>query len=129
MAVRASCLAAKASVEKVARIELEPGLGGVDVEHASGHRFREVRREREAISRPIEDEVVVVASRAAQLLIIGIDAASNRRRQAKIERRTGHRGDRAGRHQLTVYRRELRGMDGELVRQYVIRETAGEIPV
>src|SRR5688500_1161928 len=129
MAVRASRLAAKASVEKVARIELEAGFGGVDVEHAASHRFREARREREAISRPIEDEVVVVASRAAKLLVIGIDATSNRRRKAKIERRTGHRSDRASRHQLAVYRRKLRGMNGELVRQHVIRETPGEIPV
>src|SRR5216117_3632798 len=67
----------------------------------------------------VDHPIVVVAAPEPELLMLVVDARSNRSCSAKIERRSRHRGDLAGRNQRRVNRRKRRRVERQNVIEYV----------
>src|SRR5438045_2544814 len=82
--IREAARAEQASIEKIARVELDPGLGRLDVEDAAAARVDESGRRVERAGwrsrRHVEDPVVVVAASQQQLRVAATDPSADRRR-------------------------------------------------
>ena len=74
-----------------------------------------------------EHEVVVVAAHEVKLLVVCAEALPDGVRAAEVERRALHFGEFAGRNRLGIDRREVLGMNRQLVVQNVAR-AAREAP-
>src|SRR5438034_8743942 len=128
-AVHVPGLARDRAVEEIARVELQPRLSRRDVERAPARRLLEARRMQEAVAIPIEDPVVIVAGREAQLLVAGIDARADRRGVPEIERRAVDGCEIARGDQRRAYRREPIGVDRQAVAEDVAVALAREVEV
>src|SRR6185437_1144429 len=110
------------AVDPVARIELESGLRGVDVEGAAASRIDETGGERRhdwfAFS---EDEVVVVAAGDAKLVVRHANPRANALRRREIERRACDTAYCASRNERLIDRRHLAGGDRQLVVENLAR--------
>ena len=85
------------SVERVARVHLEAGLGRRELEAEAARRVVEPGRRREGeASLAVEHEVVVVASGRGKLAERVADPGSDGRRRREVQRRPGDEGDLAG---------------------------------
>ena len=85
-AVNLAALSVHGAVEEVPGVELHPGLRGQDLHHAAGFRFRDARRERQAVAGAVEHKVVIVALPEFDLLVVRIDTRPDLRRLAEVER-------------------------------------------
>src|SRR5260370_7360284 len=103
------------AVEEVARIERQPGFRGADLERTPAGGLEDARRERQAGSRTIQYEIVVVARAVPELGVVLLDPRPERGRAAEVERRPRDRCDRAGRDERRVDRRETIRVDLELM--------------
>ncbi len=89
------------AVQEVTAVDLEPGLGGLDLERTAASMLHEPRGEHEAgCPAPIEHEVVVVSAGKPELLVVGVDPRADGRCSSEVERRAGNRGDLTRRQQL-----------------------------
>src|SRR5881628_1197987 len=99
VSVDAPALSFNIPIEKVAGIELHSRLCRADVEPAAARWILEPRRMHErppprAIA--VDHPIVVVAAPEPELLMLVVDARSNRGCPAKIEGRSRHRSDLPG---------------------------------
>src|SRR4051812_28153061 len=116
--------------ETIRRIQLQPRLGGVDLQHSTGHRLVQPRREHGIRSAAaLQYEVVIVAAGEANLFVIRRDTLSDRVRLAKVERRPRDRAQLAGGNECTVGWREPRRIQGQAMAEDVPAVVAGEIEV
>ena len=91
------------AIEKIAGIELYPGLIGEYLQDASCRRFVGLCRQLNFLSTAVEHPILIVPVCQLQLLIVGIDARSNHSRLEEVERRTRHRRQLAGGNQIRIY--------------------------
>src|SRR6185437_7313724 len=95
--VDAPALSFERPIEKVAGIKLHSRLCRADVEPAAAHGILEPRRMHQRVrSIPIDHPIVVVAAPKPELLVLVVDARSNRGCSPEIERRSRHAGDLTG---------------------------------
>ena len=118
LAVLPAARADERAVEEVAGVELDPGLGRSRSSARGRSPGRAAARPGAARRRagPVEHPVVVVAAAEHELLVVARGAARRSRASvAEVERRAGHRVDRAGRDQGRVDRRVAVGVELQLV--------------
>src|ERR1041385_8948638 len=102
---RPSPLPGGPSAERVAREELDAGLGGEDLEPPPALRLEQPRREGKAGGGvPVEDEVVIVPTGASELLVGRADPRADPRGAPEIERCAGHGAEHAGGSERRVHR-------------------------
>ena len=114
-AVNLATLPVDCAIEEVPGVELHPGLRGQDLHHAAGFRLRDARRKRQAVSGAVDYKVVIVALSEFQLLVVRIDARTDRCRLAKVERGALDLPEFAGGNQCGVNRSKPVGVDHNLV--------------
>ena len=89
--------AGDAAVEKIAGVELQARLGCEDVQRSPRRWLHDPRRAHQRIgcrSSAIQNEVVIVPVAVADLRVLTlVNARSDCRRGAKIERRSGYRSN------------------------------------
>ena len=117
------------AVEEVARVELDPRLGGEDLERAAALRLDDPGDLAQLARLAAQHEVVVVAAAALQLLVGRVDARADRCRLAEVERRAVDRLHLAGRDQRRVDRREAVGLELQLVAEDRALALAGQVEV
>src|ERR1051325_11799877 len=87
---RPSPLSGGSAAERVAREELDPRLGGEDLDHPAAPRLEQPRREgKTGGGVPVEDEVVIVPAAPCQLLVGPADPRADPRGASEIERGAG----------------------------------------
>lgn len=87
VAVDAAALAGDGAVQVVPRIELDAGLGGLDLERATREGLDDPGDERGIRVRAAEDVGVVVAAPGRQLRMVRANAGSDGLRRPEVERR------------------------------------------
>ena len=108
-----------------------PGSVRVDLELAAARRVEDLGggNDRRRV-RPVEHEVMVVPAAERDLLVAGVtDPGADRLRLREVERRSGHRVDRARRDQGRVHGRVVVGVQPEHVVVDIARALTGEVPV
>src|ERR1700761_7681085 len=85
-AVNVAAFAVRGSVQKVAGVELDTGLGCLDGQDATAGRFLNARCLMHYAHLSVEDVVVVVALPQAQLFVVILDSRADGRCLAKIQR-------------------------------------------
>src|SRR5437899_11185705 len=90
MAVHPPTLPGNRAGQEVARVKLDPGFGGADLERAAARRIDEACRAHETTCRTVQDPVVIITFAKTQLVVRPPDARSYRRGYAEIERRPYH---------------------------------------
>src|SRR6266576_6522763 len=135
LTVNAPALSFNSPIEKIAGIELQSRLCRASVEPAAARRILQPRRMHERPRPPplpraiaVDHPIVVVAAPEPELLMLVVDARSNRGCPAKIERRSRHRGDLAGRNQRRINRRKRGRVERQNVIEYVA-PIAMQVPV
>ena len=97
-------LSGDGAVEKISRVELDAGLRGRDLQHATARGFVDARGQTEAVAFPVDHKVVIVAVAEDQLLVAVVDARADLRRRGEVERRALDRAKFAGRNKILVDR-------------------------
>src|SRR5947209_12599788 len=114
--------------QPVARVELHARLGRRDIERAPARRLDHPRGMVHA-ARSVQDEVVVVAVREAELRVIAIDPRADGRARAEIERCAIDGCELAGRDHPRVDRRESIRVERHLMPQNGAVPLTGEVEV
>src|SRR5688572_12225015 len=83
-----AALAGDAAVEKVSGVELHAGLGGVGLEDAPRGRLVHSRRQLQLAVAAVNDEIVIVAAAAGELVVVLVDARAYGGRLREVERRS-----------------------------------------
>src|SRR5439155_3722996 len=117
------------AVEEVPRVELQPRLGGEDVERAAVRRLEHVCRVRQAGSGSVQHEVVIVAATPLELGVRLLDARADRRGCAEVERRAGDARQLARGNEGRVHRRVLVGVNRENVAEDVTATYTAQVEV
>src|SRR5579863_2433688 len=87
MLVRFAALPVKRSIEEIAGVELNGGLGGEDFDDPPRFRIADPCGKFQAAAGAVENPVVIVAAAELDLFVIGGNALADRVGLAKIERR------------------------------------------
>ena len=107
-------LAGITPVKKVAAIELQTRLVGIDLHHAAAFRLTEFAYLVQlSVGRGVQHPVVVVTASESKLLMCSPDSLPYRVRLAEIERSALHRHNLSGRDEILVHRCDARSRDGE----------------
>src|SRR5687768_11502966 len=106
----------------VARVHLNAGLGGVDVEDAATFRIAKCRGKPDlAVGIVAQHEVVVVTVAKTQLFVVVVDTRADALRACEVERGTVNWPDLTCRDQRVVYGGEVTRAHGQLMTQDVGR--------
>src|SRR5579863_1341235 len=115
MRIRLAALPLCRSVQKVSAVKLYTRFRCKHFENASARRLKNFGGELQpTLCILLEHPVVVVTLPEFQLLVILIDARTDRRGLRKIKRRAPNRAQFSGRDQSRIYRRKLRGAKEQL---------------
>src|SRR5215211_4770989 len=118
------------AVEEVARVELDAGLVGEDLQHPPAARVLQPGRQLQPGAAPVEHPVVVVAAADLELLeAVVTDALADPGRTGEVHRRAGHRVDGPRGDQGGVDRGVAAGPQEQLVVVDVARALTGQVPV
>src|SRR5215211_4066779 len=118
------------AVEEVARVELDAGLIGQDLQHPTTARVLQPGRQLQPGAAPVQHPVVVVAAAELQLLeAVVTDPLTDPGRAGEVHRRPGDRVDGPGGDEGRVDGREVAGPQEQLVVVDVARALTGQVPV
>src|SRR5215213_5561525 len=130
LAVGAAAGPDQGAVEEVARVELDAGLVGEDLQYPPAARVLQPGRQLQPGAAPVEHPVVVVAAADLELLeAVVTDALADPGRTGEVHRRAGHRVDGPGGDQGGVDRGVAAGPQAQLVVVDVARALTGQVPV
>src|SRR5215218_10830360 len=118
------------AVEEVARVELDAGLVGEDLQYPPAARVLQPGRQLQPGAAPVEHPVVVVAAADLELLeAVVTDPLTDPGRTGEVHRRAGHRVDGPRGDQGGVDRGVAAGPQAQLVVVDVARALTGQVPV
>src|ERR1700722_14312508 len=119
--IRPSAFAYDRAVQEISAVELNSRLIGQNFQDSSAACIIELGSFRQFSSAAVEHPVVIVATPAVKLFIVGIDARSNGGRLTKIERSSFHRFQLPRRNQARIHGSEARGGRRKLMVRHVTR--------
>ena len=102
--INVSLLTGYRSIQEITAVKLHPWFSRQDFQHSPGFWLMDSRRERQAVTFPIDDKIVIVSMPHDQLFIIVVDSSTYRGRIREIERRAFDRPKFAGRDQGLIDR-------------------------
>ncbi|KIU01310.1 hypothetical protein QU38_02255, partial [Staphylococcus aureus] len=103
----------RATGEMVARIELQPRLARMEIEHAARDRIEQCRHRAVSSARRVDHEIMVIAMAAPQLLVVAVDRIADSPGRAEVEGSAGNFGKRPGRDQPGIDRGDAAGGDAQ----------------
>ncbi len=96
LVIDVTVFAMQRSIQKIAGIELHPGLGRLHGQHPPAGWFDHPRSLLQHAHLSVEDVIMVISPSQAHLLIIVVDPRSDGGRFVEVQRRSRHRGQFAG---------------------------------
>lgn len=113
------------AIEMIGGVQLDAGLRGVAGHPAAGFRIEDPRRQLQSSAPAIDDKIVVVALRPADIpdpLADGVEGT-------EVDRKAGHGGDLASRDHRGIRRGVLAGLDLEFVSQDIPVARARQVEI
>jgi hypothetical protein len=108
------------SIERVAGVQMDAGLCGQDIEHATADRIDQARCGAQFAGNSIDHPgVIIPAKPIADLFIVGTEAGANRHRRGEVHDGTAHGADFAGWNERRVDRKEETGKQLQLVMENI----------
>src|ERR1035441_1038974 len=129
LSVDLAALALDLPVQKIAGVELDPGLRHEYFHGAAGVRFVNHRAPCERAAGGVTHEIVVVALTELQLLVVVVNARADGRRSAEVERAAVQALQLTGGNQGLIHRSELTGHYHHVMAQHVAFPSARKIPI
>jgi hypothetical protein len=116
------------SIERVAGVQMDAGLCGQDIKHATADRIDQTRCRAQFAGNSIDHPgVIVPAKTVADLFIVAIEAGANRHRRGKVHDSTAHSTDFTGWNEGGVDRKEETGAQLQLVMENITRTRQIEV--
>ena len=107
LSVRHATFSLGRAIQKIPGIKLNSRLISQDLQHTSRRRLENLRRLGQFAARLIQHPVVVVPVSQLDLLVVRVDARTDRGRLREVKWRPGHRLQLSGRDQSRIHRSEF----------------------